>query len=70
MDDSQTKGMGNEFDETIDNDVVEEEVQGIPFGMFGVTFLTNILQYSLLVGLSMVILIIMRILMPESMLAP
>lgn len=70
MDDSQIKGMGKEMDETIGEDVEAEEVKGIPFGTTGATILTNILQYSLLIGLSMVILIIMRIFMPESMIVP
>ena len=62
MDDAQPKQPIEE--------VEDEEVKGVPFGAIGATILTNILQYSLLLGISMVILIIIRIFMPASMVNP
>jgi hypothetical protein len=41
-----------------------EEVQPIPFGVFGVTFLVNLLQYAVFLGLSMLVLMLIRIFGP------
>ena len=48
----------------------EETPLGVPFGWFGITLLLNILQYTVLLGLTMVVLIIIRVFMPASMLNP
>ena len=45
-----------------------ETPMGVPFGWFGITMLLNILQYMVLLGLSLVVLIIIRVSMPASML--
>lgn len=47
-----------------------EETKGIPFGFLGGTFLLNVLQYTLFLGLTMLLLIIIRLLAPESMRLP
>jgi hypothetical protein len=48
----------------------QEEPMGVPFGWFGITLLLNILQYTVFLGLTMVILIIIRVFMPANMLNP
>ncbi len=45
----------------------EESPLGVPFGWFGITLLLNILQYTVLLGLTMVVLIILRMFMPANM---
>lgn len=69
------KGKHQDSDAPIDDNPIGEDVEteqekGIPFGAVGATVLTNVLQYALLVGLSMVILIIMRLFMPANMFGP
>jgi hypothetical protein len=42
-----------------------EEPKPMPFGLLGISFLLNLTQYAVLVGLTMLLLMLIRIFAPE-----
>jgi hypothetical protein len=48
----------------------EDKILDVPFGLAGAGFLCNVLQYALFLGLTMVVLIIIRVFMPLMMPVP
>lgn len=48
----------------------EDKILDVPFGLTGAGFLCNVLQYAVFLGLTMVVLIIIRVFMPLMMPVP
>jgi hypothetical protein len=59
---------GDNSEETTEQE--NEESMDVPFGLLGANFLTNVLQYAVFLGLTMLVLIILRIFMPQMMPTP
>jgi hypothetical protein len=53
----------------MDGEASEEEME-VPFGLTGANFLCNVLQYAVFLGLTMVVLVIIRVFMPAAMNLP
>jgi hypothetical protein len=51
-------------EEEVEKNEEVEEVQPVPFGVFGITFLINLLQYAVFLGFSMLVLMLIRIFGP------
>jgi hypothetical protein len=64
MENSQPMEPIKEEIEEVEETEEVEEVQPIPFGVFGITFLVNLLQYAVFLGLSMIVLMLIRIFGP------
>jgi hypothetical protein len=56
----------NMQDEVSEDGENEKELD-VPFGLLGASFLCNLLQYAVFLGLTMVVLIIIRVFMPMLM---
>ena len=57
----ETAGAANE------DGAEEEKEMDVPFGLLGASFLTNVLQYAVFLGVTMIVLIIIRVFMPPPM---